>query len=344
MVDPFYALLIACAIAFLAVVLFWPVRGIIWPWIRAFRASERIRIEDALKHAYDCEYRKIPCTLQSLSGALNISGNRAAHLLTRLEQMELVKSAGGGYEVTSEGRSYALRVIRIHRLLERYLSDETNIDPAEWHEKAEDREHNTSREESETLAAQMGHPRFDPHGDPIPTAHGDLPPLEGTPLNELPAGRLAAIVHVEDEPQVVHAQLVAEDLHPGMRVRVLESGPDRVRFEADAQEFVLAPVVAANLSVLPLPEGQEMVGPFESLSGLKPGERAEIAGISSNCRGTQRRRMLDLGIIPGTTVECEMNSPIGDPVAYRIRGAVIALRREQAEMIQIAEPQAGGVS
>jgi Fe2+ transport system protein FeoA len=54
--------------------------------------------------------------------------------------------------------------------------------------------------------------------------------------------------------------------------------------------------------------------------------------------------MLDLGIIPGTTVECEMNSPIGDPVAYRIRGAVIALRREQAEMIQIAEPQAGGVS
>ncbi len=179
---------------------------------------------------------------------------------------------------------------------------------------------------------------------PSPRSTAISPRSRERPLNELPAGRLAAIIHVEDEPQAVHAQLVAEDLHPGMRVRVLESGPDRVRFEADAQEYALAPVVAANLSVLPLPEGQEMVGPFENLSGLKPGERAEIASISANCRGSQRRRMLDLGIIPGTTVECEMNSPIGDPVAYRIRGALIALRRVQAEMIQISEPRTGDVA
>lgn len=339
MINPVLALTIAGIIALLAVVLFWPVRGVFWPWLRTFRATERILIEDALKHVYDFEYRQLPCTLQSISGALNISGNRAAQLIVRLEQLKLVTSAGGGYKVTEEGRGYALRTIRIHRLLERYLSDETSLDPAEWHESAEYREHKTTSEESEVLAAQMGNPLFDPHGDPIPTAMGDIPPPQGTPLTELPPGRLAAIIHVEDEPQAIHAELVAKDLHPGMRVRVLESGPERIRFEADAQEHELAPVVAANLSVHPLPEGQEMGVSLKSLSDLKPGEKAEVAGISSACRGSQRRRMLDLGIIPGTEVTCEMNSPTGDPVAYRIRGAVIALRHEQAEMIQILEPE-----
>ncbi len=339
MSDPLLALIIAGAIALLAVVLFWPVRGIFWPWLRTFRATERILIEDALKHVYDCEYRDLPCTLHSISGALSISGNRTAQLLLRLEQLKLVTSAHGGYVVTEEGRGYALRTIRIHRLLERYLSDETNLDPAEWHQSAEYREHKTTPEESEVLAAQMGHPLFDPHGDPIPTALGDSPPPQGTPLTELAPGRLAAIVHVEDEPQAIHAELIAKDLHPGMRVRVLESGPEQIRFEADAQEFSLAPVVAANLSVHPLPEGQEMSVSLKSLSDLKPGEKAEVAGISPACRGSQRRRMLDLGIIPGTEVTCEMKSPTGDPVAYRIRGAVIALRHEQSGMIQINEPE-----
>ena len=144
MYDPLLALIIAGVIALLAVVLFWPVRGIFWPWLRTFRATERILIEDALKHVYDCEYRDLPCTLHSISGVLSISGNRAAQLLLRLEQLELVTSARGGYVVTEEGRGYALRTIRIHRLLERYLSDETNLDPAEWHQSAEYREHKTS--------------------------------------------------------------------------------------------------------------------------------------------------------------------------------------------------------
>jgi len=49
----------------------------------------------------------------------------------------------------------------------------------------------------------------------------------------------------------------------------------------------------------------------------------------------ERRRMLDLGILPGTVIETVMSSPLGDPVAYRIRNAVVALRREQAELIEV---------
>jgi len=49
----------------------------------------------------------------------------------------------------------------------------------------------------------------------------------------------------------------------------------------------------------------------------------------------ERRRMLDLGILPGTRIETVMRSPLGDPIAYRIRGSVVALRHEQARMIEV---------
>jgi DtxR family Mn-dependent transcriptional regulator len=181
----------------------------------------------------------------------------------------------------------------------------------------------------------MGHPRYDPHGDPIPTAAGEIAPLQGRPLTELAVGELAEIIHVEDEPDAIYAQLVAEGLYPGMRVRVNESTPRRIAFEADAEEHVLAPVLAANLSVRPLPKEEEMRGPFGKLSGLAIGESARVAGLSKVVRGPERRRMLDLGLIPGTEVTAELLSAGGDPTGYRIRGALIALRREQAEQVQI---------
>jgi Fe2+ transport system protein FeoA len=56
-------------------------------------------------------------------------------------------------------------------------------------------------------------------------------------------------------------------------------------------------------------------------------------------RGAERRRLLDLGLVPGTVVVAEMRSPLGDPVAYRVRGASVALRREQARQIQITYPE-----
>ena len=335
MSDPAIALLGALLLVAGLVALLWPDSGLLWRGLRAVRATERVLIEDALKHLFDCEYKGRIANLQSLSGALSVSGNRAAELLGRLEEQVLVAHAETGYQLTPEGRRYALRVVRIHRLWERYLSDETGLDPAAWHDDAELREHTISSEEAELLSASMGHPRYDPHGDPIPTAGGEIVPPQGRPLTELPPGELAEIVHVEDEPPAVYAQLVAEGLHPGMRVRVNEVSARRIRFEADAQEHVLAPILAANLSVLPLPKEERMEGPFERLSGLDLGQQGTVVAISPVLRGPERRRMLDLGLIPGTVVTAEIRSPGGDPTGYRIRGAVIALRQEQADQIQI---------
>ena len=181
----------------------------------------------------------------------------------------------------------------------------------------------------------MGHPRYDPHGDPIPTEEGEIGPRRGRPLTRFPEGHPAFIVHVEDEPDPVYAQLLAAGLHPGMRVRILESSPRLVRLEVDAEERVLAPALAANVWVEAAEEEPAEERPHERLSSLDLGERARVVRLSASCRGAERRRLLDLGLVPGTLIEPEMRSPAGDPTAYRIRGGVIALRREQADMIQV---------
>lgn len=71
------------------------------------------------------------------------------------------------------------------------------------------------------------------------------------------------------------------------------------------------------------------------LSELIPGQKALISGISDDCKGIERQRLLDLGFIPGSLVEVAVSSPFRDPTAYRIKGGLIALRRNQASKIRI---------
>lgn len=344
MTEPAIALLVAAGTVVLAVLFLRPGAGWLWRGIRALRADERVQIEDALKHLFDSEYHGREATLQSVSGALGVPGHRAAILLGRLEAQDLARRDLEGYRLTSQGRGDALRVVRIHRLWERYLAEKTGLSPADWHERAERLEHATSDEETEALSAALGDPRYDPHGDPIPTATGEIAPLRGRPLNALAVGQIAEIVHVEDEPETIFAQLVAEGLHPGMRVRLEEVTPQRIRFVADAEEHVLAPVVAANLSVLPLARDAEMLASGERLADLAIGERARVVALSPALRGAERRRLLDLGLVPGTEVEAELRSPSGDPTGYIVRGAVIGLRREQAEKIHVERGGAGSAA
>ncbi len=342
--NPLLALVVLAAVIALAALVAWPDRGWLWRWRSGSRALHRTRTEDALKHLFDCEYQGRQATHQSLVGVLRLRGRRSTELLARMERLGLLVSAEGGFRLTAEGRSEALRVIRIHRLWERYLADETGLEPERWHPEAERREHRTSPEQAEELSVRLGHPPFDPHGDPIPTEEGDLPPRAGRALTDFAAGDEVEVVHVEDEPAAVYAQLVAEGVHPGMKLRISSVAPERICFEAELDEVVLAPVIAANVFAVPAaaedsddrPASVDATG---SLSGVAVGEQALVVGFSRFCRGMERRRLLDLGLLPGTVVEARMASPSGDPVAYRVRGALIALRRSQADQIQVRRPQ-----
>lgn len=78
---------------------------------------------------------------------------------------------------------------------------------------------------------------------------------------------------------------------------------------------------------------QGHVAMISTLDQLPRDRVAQVTGLT--CRGVERRRMMDLGILPGTQIEVEMTNPLGDPTAYQVRGATVALRREQARQIQI---------
>jgi DtxR family Mn-dependent transcriptional regulator len=124
-----------------------------------------------------------------------------------------------------------------------------------------------------------------------------------------------------------------------MQIRVTEVTSHRVRFWANGDEHVLAPILAANIMVVSCPQEVAEHIPTRRLNELKPGQRAKVASISRAVRGSERRRFMDLGILPGTEVEADLKSPSGDPTAYRVRNTLIALRHDQAEAIHIVDIQ-----
>ena len=341
--NPAILLLIGTVVLTVTAVLLWPEKGVLSRWQQARQMTDRARREDALKHIYKCEQKGRRASVESIAGALNVSTNEVAELLGDMQTHHLLHVHSDNITLTSEGMESALHIIRAHRLWERYLAEQTGFSESEWHSQAELQEHQLTPEAADALAARLGHPTHDPHGDPIPSAAGNYVYHDGQPLNQLPADQPARIVHLEDEPEAVYAQLVAEGLYPGQTVRLIESNSTRIRFWANGNEHVLAPIVARNISVRPLPAvvEEETAVPEKDqsmkLSDLALGKTAEVLRISPNCRGAERRRFMDLGILPGTAITAEMRSPSGDPTAYRIRDAIIALRPNQANYIYVKQ-------
>jgi DtxR family Mn-dependent transcriptional regulator len=337
MPDPLLSLLVSALLGGIGLLIFWPDRGLYWRWQFARQTTERVLMEDTLKHIHESEMQGRRPTVQSIAGALSVTVDRVAELLPQMEARELLVAGGDGYRLSPKGRDYALQIVRAHRLWERYLAEETGFAQDEWHTRAHRREHLLTAEEVDALATRLGHPTHDPHGDPIPTADGKLVLHDGHPMTQLAVDQPARIVHLEDEPANVYAQLVAEELYPGMQIRVTEVTPQRVRFWADGDEHILAPILAANVMVVPSPQERLEAVPTRRLNDLKPGEKAKVASISHAVRGNERRRFMDLGILPGTEIEADLKSPSGDPTAYRVRGTLIALRHDQADGIYITD-------
>ena len=149
----------------------------------------------------------------------------------------------------------------------------------------------------------------------------------------------ANIIHIEDEPNAIYSQILAQGLYPGMQIRMLEVSDRRLKFVANGEECVLAPLIAKNITVGILKMDKQVDGKFKTLSTLKIGEKGIVLGIAKALRGQQRRRLMDLGIVPGTEIEPQLESISRDPVAYKVRGSVVALRKQQADKIYLVDEE-----
>ena len=342
MVDPLPALAGFLIVVLVFGLVFWPRSGALARAARRASRNERVRVEDAIKHCLTVEATGRRATLESLAGALEIPRDEAARLAERLAALELAAAEDGALALTETGRQSALRIVRSHRLWERYLADRTGVEASEWHAEAERFEHRLSEADADRLSAMMGHPLVDPHGDPIPTAAGDLPAVSGLALSSLPPGASGRITHVEDEPAETFHRLTRAGLAPPAVLTRLPSPGNRVRVRLDGVEHEFDALAAAGVTVEPLPEGEatDTHIAHATLASIAPGASARVLRLAPACQGPQRRRLLDLGVVPGTVITAEFSSAAGDPVAYRIRGALIALRRRHAEWI-VVEPVSG---
>ena len=298
--------------------------------------KRRVLVEDALKHLLDCEESGGAATLDSLAGALQMRRRKAGGLLGLLHERSLADPRGNEWRLTPDGRQYALQVVRTHRLYETYLARETGVPAEDWHRQANAAEHKLDAGEVDELAHRLGNPRFDPHGDPIPTRDGELPKTKRVSLAEWPADRDAVIEHIEDEPEGLFRNILHMGLHPGtVFENIVRQKGGGVALRSEGRDLTLPAEWLGLIHVADVPAEEEPAPGLARLSEVKTGAEAVVRGLSPGCVGAERLRLLDLGLVPGTRIRPELESPFGSPRAYLIRGTMIALRREQAEMILV---------
>ncbi|MCB0476059.1 MAG: FeoA domain-containing protein [Flavobacteriaceae bacterium] len=333
--NPLYNLLIFTIATVLLYFFLRPVKGWFWLLKNNLKLNEKVIIEDILKQLYTDENSGKQVTINALTRSLKFRDELIINTLKNMSVSELIRLDGDVVRLSPVGWEYALKIVRVHRLWEKYLAEKTGYDKSEWHTRAEMMEHELSHEETNRLAIQLGNPMYDPHGDPIPTLLGKMPEEKGVSLATLPVNTVGRIIHIEDEPEVIYKQILAENIHIGSWIRVMESNNERIVFYAEGEDFKLAPVVAANITVEVFEKDAIQEDDAVRLSSLKANETARILGISKECRGESRRRLLDLGFVKGTPIRIDLVSPLQNPKAYEVKGTSIALRDDQAINILI---------
>ncbi len=295
--------------------------------------EEKKLIQHALKFIAECDYDGQSTSPELLGEKLSITMDEVRQLLQKLRAAEFIDP--DTLALTGEGREYALHVLKAHRLYETYLARTSGHPESVWHKIADEREHDLTREEVKQLSEKLGHPRFDPHGDPIPTSTGELPTKSGKSLLEYPVGWVGRVVHIEDEPAELYSRISRAGITTDTVLCLEEKSADTMTLRLEGETFRFPYEVAAQITAVELKSGETFDESVERLSRLKLGEKAEVVGMSALVRGLERNRLLDLGVVPGTVTEAELRNPSGSPVGYRIRGACIALRKEQADRIRI---------
>lgn len=295
--------------------------------------EEKKRIQHALKFLAECDYDCQSPSPELIGKKLSITMDEITQLLQKLRAAGFIEP--DTLALTGDGREYALHVLKAHRLYETYLARTSGHPESVWHQIADEKEHDLTPEEVKQLSEELGHPRFDPHGDPIPTSAGEMPEKRGKTLLEYPAGWAGRVVHIEDEPAELYSRICEAGITTDTVLRIVDKGTGTVTLNLEGETFRFPDDVAAQITAYELKAGEKFDESVERLSCLELGEKAEVIGMSALVRGLERNRLLDLGVVPGTVTQAELRNPSGSPVGYRIRGACIALRKEQAERIRI---------
>ena len=194
-------------------------------------------VEDYTKAIYALAERSPEgvVSMNAIAARQSVAPASASNMVKRLHELGLVEHERyRGVTLTAAGTRVALETIRHHRLLELYLAESLGVPWDRVHDEAEVLEHVLSDELEELIAAKLGNPTHDPHGDPIPTREGRVEERETISLDTAPSGSCGAFVRISDADPAMLRYLAKQGIAPGDRFEVVEhqpfGGPAFVRF------------------------------------------------------------------------------------------------------------------
>jgi DtxR family transcriptional regulator, Mn-dependent transcriptional regulator len=184
-------------------------------------------IEDYLKTIYMLAETESPVSTSRIAEAREVKPASVTSMIQRLHKLNLVHyEKHYGVMLTEAGQKIALEVLRHHRLIELYLIEALGFSWDEVHEQADVLEHVISEKLEERIAAALGYPTLDPHGDPIPAKDGTIIQVETQSLSRLPVGRQATVARIFDDANSEMLRYLAEvGLTPGTALRVIQREP-----------------------------------------------------------------------------------------------------------------------
>ena len=183
--------------------------------------------EDYLKTIYLIQERESAgASTNAIAAALQVTPASVTGMIKKLAELKLVRHTPyQGVELTRSGEKIALEVVRHHRLLELYLFEALGYTWDEVHAEADALEHVISEEFEDRIAARLGNPVVDPHGDPIPAKDGTIVAVKERALLNLPAGEAASITRVADGDSEMLRYAGNLGLRPTAHVTLIEMEP-----------------------------------------------------------------------------------------------------------------------
>jgi DtxR family Mn-dependent transcriptional regulator len=185
-------------------------------------------VQDYAKAIYSLEQRGdgAAVSTNAIAERLGVSAASASSMVKKLDGLGIVEHVPyRGVGLTERGMSIALEVLRHHRLLERFLVEELGVPWDRVHDEAEILEHHISEDLEELIAAKLGHPTIDPHGDPIPTADLKLVEPPTLSMDSLDIGATGRFVRVSDSDPEMLRYLGARGIAPGDTFAVVDKQP-----------------------------------------------------------------------------------------------------------------------
>jgi len=303
-----------------------------------------------------------PVPLSHLAESLMVTSVSVNEMCRKLQDNGLlIYRPYKGAILTEEGERLANDTLRRHRLWEVFLVEKLQFSREEADAIACDLEHATGQEVIDRLDDYLGCPTVNPRGLPIPKSDRTDFRTPSIPLNQLPVGRSGQI-QASPAGDTAQTFLESHGIRPGMKVILSAKAQDNVLVEVDGVQVVLSASLARILTVVPTytaedklagekqtssrkeiimtTQDQEKVLEQKSnkvdhirLNELKKGQQAIIVQVGG--KGAVKRRMMDMGLVPGSTISVVRVAPLGDPTEYLIKGYSLSLRRSEAREILV---------